>query len=182
MSIGIPYSDFFYVLLNITSSRYTGSTDSSWCMSVDVGCGFSFNGSVLNGCQNNAVGTIKRWGESTPERRNWTSTYCRWRSTGLCQWGGQGSEPGSWLVHRCHQTATGPGWREARPRLHCACLHRNRPKNQIDYRTSVELWIKTSLCVMTESKRLTQHVQLSLRVPGVVSCERVDGVCVHLPT
>lgn len=35
---------------------------------------------------------------------------------------------------------------------------------------------------MTESKRLTQHVQLSLRVPGVVSCERVDGVCVHLPT
>lgn len=86
-----------------------------------------------------------------------TETHCRWRSRRLCRWGGPGSGPRSWSIHRCLQTATEPGWGEALPLWHCAYLQ----EEQTVCGASVELGLHPN-CRLG-CRRLTQQAHLCLR-------------------
>lgn len=109
----------------------------------------------------------------TSEWRHWT--YCRWRSRRPCRWGGRGSEPGSWPIHRCPQTATGPGWMEAPPLLHCACLCINTHTwKQMGYGAPVELWLSWQWNFISRVCYEEHRVSLRRRGDSLSMCSSVS--------
>lgn len=111
-------------------------------------------------------------------RACWVCSHCRWRSTKPFQWGAPGSGPESWPGHRSLQSAAEPGWAGAAPRSFCACLRAYTHAHALMLSSQWPSWPDCGPGLQV----LTQHAQLSLGVPGVVRCERVDGARVRGPS